>query len=467
MLACCTFDEADCQHPKNAGCAALRGMCCPTTRGTLLHCCPGAKRQQRRSRRARRRPAGQESHHATVHLRRSSFKEDNVFKCDSVPTFKMDPFLTCQRHSAKPNLPAHGYDSACFSLDPYVRWSCYADRVPECAKAVDLLGNAFDGRCLPRGHPDYDSLPSYSGLIAETRPAKGPRSLDGTVDETLRHRQFFKHAFRWNPTSTVIAQNRWCEVGVPASDFRLGTCSKHGEPQTISILSYNVFWRKLYDEQQGNGYVQNTWGSWTKEDRSAGKLIANGGPFDILAFQECGDVRRIVEDAGLRGRVGVRSGRHRVAVAWNHFDWEWLADNHEPIAEDQRTSSDSSDPVREAVWVRLRHKKTRKTVFFLTHQGPPDAQEPGGYCGPHATAYNLMRVAADAAHPGDNVIISGDFNAFRESTTIRALSQHLTLLPTRAQVEHVLSNCAELKHHEILGKGGSDHDAIKVELDIW
>jgi hypothetical protein len=285
------------------------------------------------------------------------------------------------------------------------------------------------------------------------------------VDEKYRKARFFKDSIGWHPTSTIIAHNRWCEVGVPDANFRLGTCHQRGDPQRISFLSYNVFWRKLYEEQQGNGFVRSNWGTWTKQDRSAGRLIENNGPFDILAFQECGDVRRLVEDAGLFGRVGTKAGRHRVAVAWNHFDWEWLADGVEEISEDKKMSS--RDTLREAVWVRLRHKETRKTVLFLTHQGPPDVQDPGGYCGPHATAYNLLRVAASAAHQGDTVIVSGDFNAYMDSTTVRVLSHHLKLLPTSDDVEHVLSNCAHLHDYEILGKGGSDHDAVKVTLDIW
>jgi len=212
-------------------------------------------------------------------------------------------------------------------------------------------------------------------------------------------------------------------------------------------MSYNLKWWDLFDRRGGNG-------------GSAGRLIARNGPFDIMGFQECDDVGRVLRDAGLTNSHRALNGGHATAIAYRTAAWEEVASGRENVAEDRPEQHFGR---RGAGWARLRHRATGKVVFVMNHHGPLPVNT-GGICGPEATAYNLLRLAGRRAAAGDVKLLLGDLNADRSSATQRALGRHLHRV-AHNWVDAIFASC-EGAGSRNLGRGGSDHNAIEAVLDV-
>mmetsp|Transcript_136693 Transcript_136693/g.354402 ORF Transcript_136693/g.354402 Transcript_136693/m.354402 type:complete len:509 (+) Transcript_136693:712-2238(+) len=260
-------------------------------------------------------------------------------------------------------------------------------------------------------------------------------------------------------TSKVKAQGLWCAVPMPPDDWNLKSCPlSAGAPQTtVKVLTYNLFWWNLFKKHDGSG-------------RSAGKLIAEtSGPeeYDIMAFQECDDRHRVLEDArlsGLSGEYEALDGGHAVALAYRKSRWTLKAHGTEDVGEDDWHQHYGT---RTAQWVRLQHRDGR-TVFFVNHHGPLPVGWGGG-CTGSSTSINIMRVIAENAHTDDAIILVGDFNAETESSRIQELDRRLNRVFDGTEmggVDHIFTNCAADAVGTNLGKGrgehGSDHDALSV-----
>jgi len=408
-----------------------------------------------------------------------------MYKCETTPTWGLSSRLCCKWNPAK---------AACFSLNPRVHWRCasltqgpeWATSSDENCGRKDETGNFFDGRCLVEGHPDYDSAADYDGPgIVMTRTPDPSRGMQ------VRHPPYSTpppapvsgEAIGWNPMVNVTAgTGYWCEVGVPSPDFRLGSCA--GPSVEAKVLSYNQFWWRLY-------------GEWGGADGSAGKLIRAHGPYDFMGFQECGDVNRVLNDAGMLNSYSSYSGRNAVAVAWKESDWQNVSVGSVDVAEDGRHQYYG---YREVVYVRLQHRTTGKMVFFINHHGPTPIQTAGGFCGPEATAYQILKVIAERAFVGDSVVLVGDFNArapqpeydtVANTTTLSLLENHMNLLfrgHVFGGIDNFYTNCATVAqwsdgnlktenlglgdmdtlvwHHGQMVYGGSDHDALTVTLNL-
>jgi hypothetical protein len=342
----------------------------------------------------------------------------------------------------------------------------------------DETGNWFDGRCLTEDHPDYDSAIDYDGpgidMTRTPAPNRG-RQVRHPPYSTPPPDPVSDEAIGWNPTSATAGTGYWCEVGVPSDDFRLGSCS--GPEVEAKVLSYNQFWWRLY-------------GEWGGADGSAGKLIRAHAPYDFMGFQECADVGRVLGDAGLAHEYTTYVGRNAVAIAWKTSDWRNVSAGSRDVAEDGRHQYYG---YREVVWARLEHRATGKMVFFMTHHGPTPIETAGGFCGPEATAYNILKVIAERAHNGDTVVLNGDFNArapqpefdtIANTSTLEVLERHMNLLYRGSVfrgIDNFYTNCATALETANLGLGdidtlvwhrgqmvygGSDHDALTVTMRL-
>jgi len=155
---------------------------------------------------------------------------------------------------------------------------------------------------------------------------------------------------------------------------------------------------------------------------------------------------------------------------------------------------------REAIYVRLQHKTTGKMVFFINHHGPTPIQTAGGFCGPEATAYQILKIIAERAHVGDTVVLVGDFNArapqpefdtVANTSTLELIEKHMNLLfrgSVFGGIDNFYTNCATVAqwsdgnlktenlglgdvdtlvwHRGQMVYGGSDHDALTVTLNL-
>mmetsp|Transcript_8199 Transcript_8199/g.24123 ORF Transcript_8199/g.24123 Transcript_8199/m.24123 type:complete len:390 (-) Transcript_8199:66-1235(-) len=275
-------------------------------------------------------------------------------------------------------------------------------------------------------------------------------------------------AIGWDATDEAVGQEHWCQIGVPAETWSarqlVKPCSAAPNGQVnVKALSYNLFWWNLFDKRQGN-------------DGSAGKLIADSSqdaPFDVMGFQECNDVKRVLDDAKAAGMQGeyrtlgpVDPITGAVAIAWLDSTWKALLFGIEAVAEDEAKEWWGA---RHVAWVRLSHRKTGETVLFMNHHGPLPISNPGGLCGAQATAYHLLRVIGYHVKPGESVILLGDFNANSTSATVTRLSRFLDH-PYHGQayggVDNFFSLCTTVTDRKNLGPGGSDHDALSVNFRI-
>lgn len=266
-------------------------------------------------------------------------------------------------------------------------------------------------------------------------------------------------AFGWKvqEEGPKFGEGLWCETKAPAVGWGLkDSCpATTGTPALeVNVLTYNLFWWNLFGVRHGNHH-------------SAGTLISKNLPFDLMAFQECPDVNRVLHDAQIAGDFYGYNPAQAIAVAWNRHNWRELGKGYVDVAEDSHLQWYG---VRSAVWARLQHKTTGKIVLFVNHHGPLPTHRPGGICGPEATAYNILRLIGERAHKTDTVFLTGDFNAYGDSKTFQELQRYLTLAyrgHTFRGVDEFFTNCASVRDTHNLGTGGSDHEALKVTFGIY
>jgi len=257
-------------------------------------------------------------------------------------------------------------------------------------------------------------------------------------------------------TGAKKAQSLWCEVEIPPGNWSLKSCPASGSTE-FKVLSYNLFWWNLFRNHQGG-------------DRSAGRLIRRTGgaeKYDIMGFQECDDMWRVLHDAGLHhAEYGAINGGRAIAVAWKKTKWSLISHDSIDVGEDSR---DQYYGKRSAMWVRLRNAEG-KTVFFMNHHGPLKVSQGGG-CTGSATALNIMKVIAKNAHIEDVIVLVGDFNAALGCSRVRELERRLNRVHSGyifGGVDHVFSNCGG--SGRTLEKGDrywkSDHNAISATFKI-
>jgi endonuclease/exonuclease/phosphatase family metal-dependent hydrolase len=267
-----------------------------------------------------------------------------------------------------------------------------------------------------------------------------------------------------SPPGREVGGTAWCRIAEPPPNWSLKAAAPSaagGVGPTVRVLSYNLFWWNLFGRRRGNG-------------GSAGRLIAEAAAtaaFDVMAFQECDDAARVLRDAGLAagGEYATFNGGKALAVTYLAARWELLASGREDVAEDARVPGQYYGR-RAVAWVRLRHRTSGRTLFFANHHGPLPVGS-GGACGGEAVALRLLRLVALSARRRDALVVAGDFNAGATSDTLQALGRRLHLLHTGRAfggVDNVLSSLGEgaVLAREILGSGGSDHDAIAVTLRL-
>lgn len=120
--------------------------------------------------------------------------------------------------------------------------------------------------------------------------------------------------------------------------------------------------------------------------------------------------------------------------------------------------------------MRLQHKSSDMTLFFMNHHGPLSVNS-GGACGGKATAHNLLKAMAKNGKPGDVLVLVGDFNANAASRTVQGLWTHLTHVYNSVSfggVDNIFSNVprSAVVETKDLGSGGSDHHAISATISL-
>mmetsp|Transcript_1148 Transcript_1148/g.2229 ORF Transcript_1148/g.2229 Transcript_1148/m.2229 type:complete len:431 (+) Transcript_1148:68-1360(+) len=341
-------------------------------------------------------------------------------RCDEEIPNTSDMLCTCQAASG-PVATTSSITCTPNDSDPWVTGS----KVPCCSTLQECLGDHTGS-----GNWFYKCLASCMGEPATSAPTVTPGSGDNGV--------------AWQP-SGAVAGSGWCAGQIPIGGWDLRKSCSGGTQ--VKVLSYNLFWWNLFGQRGGNG-------------GSAGRLIARNGPFDIMAFQECDDVWRVLGDAGLSSSHEVSVANHATAIAYEKNIWQELASGSEDVAEDNRFQYYGR---RGVGWVRLLHKTSGKVVFVVNHHGPLQVNT-GGKCGMEATAYNMLKVIGQHAQTSDASVLLGDLNADRNSATQSTLRNYL-YQAAHDWVDAIFGSCQAISSQN-LGNGGSDHNAIEAVFDI-
>jgi len=225
----------------------------------------------------------------------------------------------------------------------------------------------------------------------------------------------------------------------------------------IKVVSYNLEWWKIFGQMKGNG-------------GSEGHVLAAtdvAEPIDFIAFQECGDKDRVLQDAGLLERFATFGAPYQKCTAIRKDAWRWLAKGHQDIAADVYWNNFG---VRGVMWQRLWHVATGMRVFFANFHGPL-AINSGGCCGGKRTARNLLRVIKMHSEPGDIIILLGDFNANSASQMVKELRKSLVHVQSGhilGGIDHCFVNLPGSSVVAVadLGNGGSDHHAVSTVFQI-
>jgi hypothetical protein len=192
--------------------------------------------------------------------------------------------------------------------------------------------------------------------------------------------------------------------------------------------------------------------------------------FDLMGFQECQDPKWVLDDADLLDNYTFFQGPLQTCMAFRSDTWTFIANGSALVAEDGDWVRKNDWGKRVAIWMRLRHDATGRTVFFMNHHGPLPLHS-GGMCGGLATAYNLLQEMYENMQPSDAVILVGDFNANAKSMTVRSMATQLHLLhhgTSFGGVDNFFSNIDDshvIETHNY-GHGGSDHDALGLTIEL-
>lgn len=203
-------------------------------------------------------------------------------------------------------------------------------------------------------------------------------------------------------------------------------------------------------------------------DNSAAKLVESSmapQPFDMMGFQECGDIGRVLGYDRMRNDYEAFQGPNGVCMAYRKAGWSLLSQGDTEVAEDSRLQYYGR---RSAQWMRLKHTGSGKIIFFMNHHGPLPVDS-GGMCGGRSTAINLMMLVQQQGHPGDSVIMVGDFNAGENSETLKTLETKLTRAYSTGYlggIDNVFTNVHNPGIFQDLGSGGSDHHALSAVIEV-
>lgn len=233
----------------------------------------------------------------------------------------------------------------------------------------------------------------------------------------------------------------------------------------VRVLTYNLFWWNLFDRScsgELHCYKEHP------EGNGATELLKEQGPvYDVMAFQECMDLEYVMEAAGMADEYTVFDGEQEICMAYKTAKWSLESRGQDSVAEDGPSSYWRK---RDVQFLRLRHQETGKVLLFMNHHGPLPISS-GGVCGGRTTAYNIAAKVAAVAQPGDTVVILGDFNSGKDSTTVRALSQKYRKVISgdkEGGIDHIFTNldASDVLGAQTLGGGGSDHDAVEARLRL-
>ncbi|CAE7207612.1 unnamed protein product [Symbiodinium natans] len=223
------------------------------------------------------------------------------------------------------------------------------------------------------------------------------------------------------------------------------------------VASYNLYWWCISDEfgtcpqwAGGSGF------------QPIFSRIQENAPLDLIGFQECSDIGRVIWGAGLGSTFDFFTPPpgNDAPMAWQKSKF-FAVDGPATmwIARDMYGD-------RNMNWVRLKVIGSGATIFFANTHGPL------GQCwgGPgFALADSIIKAVYSHKQPQDQMVFTGDFNCDGNSDTIKKLAQVFELAATDNSfggADHIFSNWGM----KVVWTGSnngwpSDHQLLKAVLE--
>lgn len=262
-----------------------------------------------------------------------------------------------------------------------------------------------------------------------------------------------------------------------------GTCTSptNNDPNTLHLLSYNLFWWKAFGIFGGQKLI----------DRIKTTL-----PADLMAFQECSDVRSVLDRTGLSCYASYDAG-HAVALAWNPSKFEKLSSNRVMVGLDHGYEKYNANRV--LGFVRLKMKSNGKTIFFANIHGVLGVNSGGipirnnceflahgdnrsikdAYISKYKTkgddqnfARNIVEVIKANMQPGDLLILAGDFNIDKDHRSENPLKEAFKRIQAAWVDKIFINNDAVIKKMDMTlfnpdpDRGLSDHQGLRVIFSL-
>jgi hypothetical protein len=201
----------------------------------------------------------------------------------------------------------------------------------------------------------------------------------------------------------------------------------------ISVVSYNNYWWNVR---------QN--GRWSQ---LYGRISANRA--DLYGFQECENVRQVLDGSGLASYESFQGpnkpNANPAPLAWNGQVFSRIGGPASVWVASDRYGS------RYMTWVRLQHIASGATVFFANTHGPL------GNCG-NTLGDNWVNGITSNRQAGDVIIFTGDFNCGIGTSAMRKV---LALVDggIKHGIDHILTGAAS--SGSAVNGAPSDHPLIR------
>ncbi|CAE7207621.1 unnamed protein product [Symbiodinium natans] len=205
----------------------------------------------------------------------------------------------------------------------------------------------------------------------------------------------------------------------------------------VRVVTYNLYWWCVSDEY-GNcpQYADG------KGFQKLFARIQENGPFDLIGFQECDDVGKVITGTSLATSFEYYTPAkgNDAPMAWQHTKYRAVdGPGTVWIARDKYGD-------RKMNWVRLQVIGSSTTIFFANTHGPLD--QCGG--GPGETvASNFINAVYSHKKPKDLVVFTGDFNCGSNQDTIKKLAEATD--SSYSGADHIFSS----RDVKVLWKGSS------------
>lgn len=358
-----------------------------------------------------------------------------------------------------------------------------AERVKWVLAEASRINNMHYQKCL-KGENSPENVAKFIDCkenTKECRENKDPGYCDNFCVED-KDEEKNKNEEKIGPVATPTPKTSLlrCDGGIVNNGGGKCESNLNIDPKIINFLSFNLFWWNAVELHGGN----EIFGSIKK------RML----PADLLALQECSDVRRVLNSVGLSCYGSFDAG-HAVALAWNPEKFEKLSSNRVMVGLDQ--GYDRWNANRVLGFVRLKVKATGQTIFFANIHGVLGVNSGGipikNNCeylshgndrglkdayiarnkvkGDDQTfAQNIVDVIKANIQPGDILMLAGDFNIDKDHRSENPLKNAFERV-TAEWVDKIFiqkedKDKLKIDVNPFFHATGSDHRAIRITFGL-